>query len=92
MSESKFVGRQAELDRLQQFLTKAAAAASQVVFVAGEAGSGKSALANEFLRRAEAADDKLIAAVGECNAQTAQLVRQTPVRLSIPSSVLLSPV
>src|SRR5512141_1870618 len=70
MPETKFVGRQVELERLQQFLAKAAAGVSQVVFIAGEAGSGKTALVTEFVNRAEEADDKLIAAVGECDAQT----------------------
>src|SRR5438874_519742 len=70
MPESKFVGRQAELDRLQQFLAKAAAGVSQVVFIAGEAGSGKTALVNEFVNHAVEKDGTLVAAVGECDAQT----------------------
>src|SRR5689334_4499583 len=70
MPESKFVGRQAELDRLQQFLDKAVAGTSQVVFIAGEAGSGKTALIKAFMYRAEEREDTLVAALGECNAQT----------------------
>ena len=39
MSQPPFVGRQAELQRLQQFLDTAIAGQAQVVFVAGEAGA-----------------------------------------------------
>ncbi len=65
-----FVGREPELKALEQFLGKAAAYKTQVVFVAGEAGAGKSALVTEFVRRTEEADPTLVAAMGECNAQT----------------------
>ncbi len=65
-----FVGREPELKTLEQFLGKAAAAKSQVVFVAGEAGAGKSALVTEFVRRTEETDPQVVAAIGECNAQT----------------------
>ncbi|HEX9075889.1 MAG TPA: AAA family ATPase, partial [Anaerolineae bacterium] len=70
MAGDIFVGREPELKALEQFLGKAAAAKTQVVFVAGEAGAGKSALVTEFVRRSEEADPKVIAAIGECNAQT----------------------
>ncbi len=65
-----FVGRESELNALQQFLGNAAASKTQVVFIAGEAGAGKSALVTEFVRRTEGADSKVVAAIGECNAQT----------------------
>jgi adenylate cyclase len=65
-----FVGRQGELDRLAGFQEDARQGRGRVVFIAGEAGSGKSALAGEFVRRAEARDEGVIAATGECNAQT----------------------
>jgi len=70
MSDHTFVGREEELRQLQQFLNQANAGYVQVVFVAGEAGAGKSALVNEFVRRVQASDEKLIATIGECNAQT----------------------
>src|SRR5579859_1618346 len=70
MTEPVFVARDSELSRLTGFMTKAAAGAMQVCFVAGDAGAGKSALITEFARRAEVADEKLLAALGECNAQT----------------------
>jgi tetratricopeptide (TPR) repeat protein len=70
MPGDMFVGREPELRALEQFLGKAAAAKTQIVFVAGEAGAGKSALVTEFVRRTEQADPNVVAAIGECNAQT----------------------
>lgn len=70
MAEQTFVGRTNELQSLQRFLDQANAGQAQIVFVAGEAGAGKTALVHEFVRRAQAADANLVAAVGECNAQT----------------------
>ena len=65
-----FVGREKELRRLQHFLDLASAGQAQVCFVAGEAGAGKSALVNEFVRCTEETDANVISAMGECNAQT----------------------
>ena len=65
-----FVGRERELSELERYLDRAVEGHTQIVFVAGEAGSGKSTLVDEFVRRAEEANPDLIAAVGECNAQT----------------------
>ena len=70
MPDHIFVGRENELRQLQHFLDQANAGNAQIVFVAGEAGAGKSALVHEFVRRAQEADAKLVAAIGECNAQT----------------------
>jgi predicted ATPase len=70
MSNSVFVGREVELGQLKAFLDRAAQGEVQVVFIAGEAGAGKSSLVGEFVRRAEESDPKLISALGECNAQT----------------------
>ena len=67
---NKFVGRERELERLQQFLHKASTGQGQVCFVTGEAGMGKSALVHEFVRRAQEVNDHLVATVGQCNAQT----------------------
>jgi predicted ATPase len=69
MEKSVFVGRAAELGRLKKYLD-AAREKVQVVFIAGEAGAGKSTLIGEFVRQGEEEDPTLIAAVGECNAQT----------------------
>ena len=65
-----FVGRERELGTLVGFLDRAISGRAQVVFIAGEAGAGKSSLVGEFVRRAEEAHADVIAAVGECNAQT----------------------
>ena len=65
-----FVRRERELSELERYLDRAVEGHTQIVFVAGEAGSGKSTLVDEFVRRAEEANPDLIAAVGQCNAQT----------------------
>lgn len=70
MAEPVFVARETELHRLQTFLDQAQFGQSQVCFVAGDAGAGKSALLTEFARHAQVDEDDLLVAVGECNAQT----------------------
>ncbi len=70
MPQNTFIGRKAELGRLEESLQKAASGELQVAFIAGEAGAGKSFLVNEFIREREEADATLITAIGECNAQT----------------------
>jgi tetratricopeptide (TPR) repeat protein len=65
-----FVARERELAHLQTFLTRALEGQGQVVFVAGEAGSGKTAVLREFARLAQDVRADLVVAVGECNAQT----------------------
>lgn len=70
MPDHIFVGRENELRQLQHFLDQANAGNAQIGFVAGEAGAGKSALVQEFVRRAQETDAKVVAAIGECNAQT----------------------
>ncbi len=70
MAEQVFVARQRELGQLQTFLDRALAGQGQVVFVTGEAGSGKTALVTEFAHRAQDARPDLLVAIGNCNAQT----------------------
>ncbi|RME47077.1 MAG: tetratricopeptide repeat protein, partial [Chloroflexi bacterium] len=65
-----FVGREAEIARLEQFLDDAIAGHGQVIFVTGEAGAGKTALVRHFARRALARYDDLLVALGEADAQT----------------------
>ncbi|MCW5842408.1 MAG: AAA family ATPase [Caldilinea sp.] len=62
--------RAKELACLEDALARACAGDGQVVFVAGEAGSGKSALLHEFARRALATYDTLAIATGSGTAQT----------------------
>jgi len=50
-----FVTRQRELTQLGEFLDSALAGQGRVVFVIGDAGQGKTALIQEFARRAQAA-------------------------------------
>ncbi|MDH3944801.1 MAG: protein kinase, partial [Anaerolineae bacterium] len=59
-----FVGRERHLAKLDQFLQKALSGKTQIVFVTGEAGRGKTALIQEFARRAESTSKNLIVAQG----------------------------
>jgi len=65
-----FVGRQNELEQLDDFLDKALTGHGQVAFVTGSPGSGKTALVGEFTRRALDAHANLLFAAGNCNAYT----------------------
>jgi DNA-binding SARP family transcriptional activator/predicted ATPase len=65
-----FVAREPELARLETFLNPALDGAGGVIFVTGETGSGKTALLNEFTRRAQEVHPDLIVADGTCNAHT----------------------
>jgi tetratricopeptide (TPR) repeat protein/predicted Ser/Thr protein kinase len=65
-----FVARERELESLVGYLEKALASQGQVVFVTGGAGRGKTAVVDEFCRRAQEAHKDLIVATGTCNAQT----------------------
>jgi adenylate cyclase len=70
MKEQVFVERERELAQLNEFLDTALAGQSQVCFVTGEAGSGKTTLITEFARRAEEANANLVIAIGTCDAHT----------------------
>jgi predicted ATPase len=65
-----FVAREQELERLTDSLKTALLGKGRVLFVTGEAGSGKTALIQEFCRRALESQPDLIVADGKCNAQT----------------------
>ncbi|HSR32978.1 MAG TPA: AAA family ATPase [Anaerolineae bacterium] len=65
-----FVARERELAQLDRFLEEALAGRGSVVFVTGEAGAGKTALLQEFVRCAQAAHADLVAAWGHGNAHT----------------------
>jgi len=65
-----FVARDRELAVLDGHLARALTGQGRVVFVAGEAGSGKTALLAEFARRAMAAQPGLVVAGGRCSAHT----------------------
>jgi len=63
-----FVGRQRQLAQLEAYLDLALAGESRVVFVTGGPGRGKTALMDEFARRAMDAHPALLVASGSCNA------------------------
>jgi DNA-binding SARP family transcriptional activator/predicted ATPase len=65
-----FVARERELARLGAYLDTVLAGQGRVVFVTGDAGRGKTALIQEFARRAQEAYPDLIMAGGNCNAHT----------------------
>jgi ABC-type oligopeptide transport system substrate-binding subunit/DNA-binding SARP family transcriptional activator len=63
-----YVGREAELAALDGYLNNALRGQAQVVFVNGEAGSGKSALLQAFVHRSVSAHPDLVVGWGICNA------------------------
>ncbi|MDX9828928.1 MAG: BTAD domain-containing putative transcriptional regulator [Anaerolineae bacterium] len=67
-SRTRFVAREGELARLGALLDGALADQGGVGLIAGEAGSGKTALLDEFAHRAAAAHGDLIVLRGKCNA------------------------
>lgn len=67
-SVDPFVLKTQELAQLQAHLERALAGQSQIVFVTGEAGSGKTSLLVEFARRSQVRNRHLVIAGGSCNA------------------------
>lgn len=67
-SPDVFVARDRELTRLSRFLDLALAGQGRVAFVAGEAGSGKTALLGQFGRRAAESHPSLVVTCGRCSA------------------------
>jgi DNA-binding winged helix-turn-helix (wHTH) protein/tetratricopeptide (TPR) repeat protein len=65
-SPDAFVGRSAELARLGALLERAVAGSGRIVFISGEPGLGKTALANEFVRRASRTHPGTLFARGRC--------------------------
>ncbi|HUW14798.1 MAG TPA: BTAD domain-containing putative transcriptional regulator, partial [Anaerolineae bacterium] len=65
-----FVARERELAALDRFLDQSLAGQGQVVFVSGEAGSGKTALVEEFALRSQEAHPDLVVAGGRGTAYT----------------------
>lgn len=65
-----FVARERELAQLDGFFNMTLAGQGRVIFITGEAGSGKTALVQEFTRRAQTDHGDLIVASGNCNAYT----------------------
>ncbi len=65
-----FVARDDELAQLDGYLQRVLAGQGRVVFVTGEVGCGKTALIDEFTRRAQESHADLVVASGNCNAHT----------------------
>jgi predicted ATPase len=65
-----FVAREAELQQLDGFLHQALAGEPQLCFIAGEAGTGKSTLIREFVKRSQEQHENLICAYAGCNDKT----------------------
>ena len=65
-----FVGRENSLAFLLDRFGRASGGRSEIVFIKGEAGSGKTALLAEFARRAEHAASRLLVVAGQCRAAT----------------------
>jgi predicted ATPase len=85
MTQTIFIGRKTELQRLEEFLKKAAGGQLQVAFISGEAGAGKSSLVEKFIDHEEGLDPTLIAAIGECNAHTGSSDPYLPFRQVLTS-------
>ena len=68
LPSSLVVAREEQLARLNNLLAEALAGMGRVVFVTGEAGSGKTVLLGEFSRRAMQAHADLLVARGTCDA------------------------
>ncbi|MCB0195744.1 MAG: AAA family ATPase [Anaerolineae bacterium] len=65
-----FVAREREIAELEAALDSARTGHGQIMFVIGGAGRGKSVLTQEFARRAQIADPKLVVVSGFCDAMT----------------------
>ncbi len=75
-----FVARQGELDRLRDFLRLSLSGKGQIILVAGEAGTGKTALAGEFIRQSQQLHPDLVVAEGICDPQIGEQAPYTPFR------------
>jgi serine/threonine protein kinase/tetratricopeptide (TPR) repeat protein len=79
-TESVFVGREAELERLDGSLREMVDGRGGIVLVSGQVGSGRTALVREFCRRAESAVEDLVVSVGKCSAHTGASDPYSPFR------------
>lgn len=62
-----FVGRKPEINRMHHVLEDVLDGNGRVLFVAGEAGSGKTMLIREFVQQAQVRHGSLVSATGYCN-------------------------
>jgi DNA-binding SARP family transcriptional activator len=66
----RLIARETEIDRLASALAATGDGRGQYLLVAGEAGSGKTALMREFVIRAHSGQPKLAAYIGRCTSFT----------------------
>lgn len=65
-----FVGRDKEISAMNRALSFALKGQTQVIFVSGEAGIGKTALIGEFAQQAQKKNTELLVAAGSCDSQS----------------------
>ncbi|MCP5095837.1 MAG: tetratricopeptide repeat protein [Chloroflexi bacterium] len=65
---NSFVGREPQLKILTQSVAKSVAGQGQLYFIAGDAGSGKSRLMQQFTHQAMTTYPELLIGLGNCNA------------------------
>ena len=70
VERSIFVTREHELNQLNDFLSQALSGQGRVVFITGEAGSGKTTLIHKFTDCAQELFPGLVITSGDCNAHT----------------------
>ena len=70
MSATLLVGRDTQVDQLDRQLERALHGQAVTCFITGEPGAGKTSLAMEFARRAQAQTPQLLVASGICDAYT----------------------
>jgi len=68
LAATPFAARERQLAELDHYLARALAGHGQMVFVTGEAGSGKTALIGEFIQRSLVKHPTLVPVSGQCNA------------------------
>ena len=68
--QPEFLGREAEMARLNAVWEDVMNRQGQAVFVVGEAGSGKTMLINEFAEQLQARHPDVLVVHGKCNAQS----------------------
>jgi transcriptional regulator with XRE-family HTH domain/tetratricopeptide (TPR) repeat protein len=69
-SPDRLVDREEELDRLGALLSQTKEGQSNLIFINGEAGAGKTSLLETFARQAQVEDGRLIIAQGICPVYT----------------------
>ncbi len=72
MEAINFIGRESELNHLDQLLESVLKGEGKTAFIIGDAGSGKSTLVEHFIRRGQSKSDKLLATMTTCDSQTGQ--------------------